>query len=195
MNDLASHNQTGDFLRRVRKHAIPRESMRVLAARAGISVGAWGMAERGYRDDGGRRRHVTPEPVTFAKMAWALRVPAGRLAGEGGHPEAANELEALVLERGDGTQDTRGDARRQDVPMLDSHGGGEDPSLLPYLRLIESELEVAGLRYGPGFKGADAFKAVYEAAVWDAHAFTRSQKVRTIAMMRRDASVARREVG
>lgn len=88
----------GALIRRVRESAIPKLSIRQAAARIGMSAENWGYIERGYRP-AGRGQPAQPFATTagtLARMASAIGIPPGRLAGEGGRPDAAVILDEIL---------------------------------------------------------------------------------------------------
>lgn len=100
MTDLPPPTPAGELLRRTRELSVPKLSRSDIAHRAGIDAGTLGNIERGYRHLGGKRTVAVPGDATvIAKVAAALGITPGQLAGEGQRPDAAERLELILRTR------------------------------------------------------------------------------------------------
>lgn len=125
-------------------------SVREAARRAVISEGWWRQVVKGYQSlSGGSYGLVRDVPArTIARMAKAVQVPPGRLAAEGGRPDAARELEALAV----------ADAEWRPEPVP---GGGYSAADIvaaePFTAAIRARWETLREAGNPSPDGADMF--------------------------------------
>lgn len=150
-----------------------------VARKAGISPVRLTQIENGCEKRGGRIRPVRARPGTFAHVAHAIGITAGRLESEGVRPDAVGILREIEHQEEEERARAAGQEAEADTPepsstdaIMDANAAAINALLSPVLREVQDEVDHAKrrarMRDPEAYPdGHDIFSDPIEAEAWN----------------------------